>query len=325
MPTLGGFGRLPFNYYKTIQPEYAGVCVLKVIDCGNTVMVYASKQLYFEEIGGESVPVESVGKMKFPGGSIQKLNSELYVNKLTGEVKEFKHQESKGDNLNSVRSSYGRMKAIINCNYETPEQVLFWTLTYQECMTDYKRVSKDMFRFLRLVRKHLYKDFQYVYVKELQSRGAWHVHMLTFHPVPIDKPPCKVLVAGLWGQGLPVAQDCRGFSGDINNLGQYVSPMFAYHGDQSDKLLRLAGIESGAHLWSCSRGIKRPVVYDMPDSVAESFLSERGCKLRSSHSYSFAVDSDCVISGTRTLYNSRVHGFEVLDNSGYVKYLKATY
>ena len=50
------------------------------------------------------------------------------------------------------------------------------TLTYRENVTDFKRASDDLNRFIRSLKGHL-PDLHYVAVPERQEGGAWHWHL----------------------------------------------------------------------------------------------------------------------------------------------------
>lgn len=198
--------------------------------------------------------------------------------------------QTKGDNLDSVRKSFNRLKALINCNYESPESVRFVTLTYAENMTDNDRIRSDMRYFLRNMKRR-FGSFEYIYVKEKQARGAWHMHCVFFFPgeapympnTPDDHP-----VRDAWGHGFV---NVRAFSGDINNLGNYLCAYLTDDAATSKKGARLANYESNIRLYNCSRGVKRPVSYQV--SYEEARLledDENFCLLSESSSVIF--DSD---------------------------------
>ena len=62
-------------------------------------------------------------------------------------------------------------------------------------------------------------------------------------------------VRDAWGHGFVNVQ---GFSGDINNLGNYLCAYLTDDEATGKKGARLANYESGIRLWNCSRGISRP-------------------------------------------------------------------
>lgn len=143
-----------------------GVCeptrYIAVTDCRNTIIVTH-----------ESVAPPDEAR-------IEKVDELHYRVKSTGEMLEYKERsETKGDNHESALKSFARLKSVINCNYECPSWCKYVTLTYRQNMTDNKRISRDLQKFFRKMHRK-YGDFEYIYVKEQQSRGAWHVHMVLF-------------------------------------------------------------------------------------------------------------------------------------------------
>lgn len=189
---------------------------------------------------------------------IEKLSGTHYLVKSSGEVRRYRDRsEVKGDNLDSVRRSMNRLKAVINANCASNESVRFVTLTYAENMTDNGRIRNHMAVFFRRMRE-AYGRFEYVYVKERQGRGAWHMHCVLFFEgeapymanTDDDHP-----VRDAWGHGWVNVQ---GFSGDINNLGNYLAAYLTDDDEAGKKGARLANYESGVRLYNCSRGIRRP-------------------------------------------------------------------
>ncbi len=86
-----------------------------------------------------------------PGIIIEKLNADQYVDKRTGEVKDFTHNTTRADDLISVRQSLKRLRDLINANLTTPETALWVTLTYADNMTDSSKLYEDYRRFWQRV------------------------------------------------------------------------------------------------------------------------------------------------------------------------------
>lgn len=189
---------------------------------------------------------------------VMRVNKWFYYVTTSEEFRPYREPSAtKGDNLASVRKSFNRLKAIINCNYETPESVRYITLTYEENMQDNSRIRDDMRYFVRNMKRR-YGSFEYLYVKEQQRRGAWHMHAVLFFPgvapyMPNDDDDHPVRDA--WGHGFV---NVKGFDGDINNLGNYLCAYLTDDHAESKKGARLCNYESGIRLYNCSRGVKRP-------------------------------------------------------------------
>lgn len=189
----------------------------------------------------------------------ERIDEETYRVVSTGEVRRYgERSEVKGDCRKSVIASFNRLKMLINTNYSKPSCCKFLTLTYAENMNDNSRISRDLERCWK--RLHgLYGPFEYIYVKEKQGRGAWHVHAVLFFereaPFMLNSD-----VANAWGKGFVNVQ---GFSDNINNLGNYLCAYLTDGERNSKKGVRLDNYESGIRLYNCSKGIKRPEVREV--------------------------------------------------------------
>ena len=81
------------------------------------------------------------------GCPIEKLNNECYVDKRTGEIKNFQHKESRINDKASVAQSLTGLRDLINCNLTNPNNALWITLTYAENMTNTVQLYEDYRRF----------------------------------------------------------------------------------------------------------------------------------------------------------------------------------
>lgn len=223
------------------MPVSAPSCYIKMLDCRNTVMFVHCP--FYPPTSPRAIRV----------------NEWFYYVPSSEEFRPYRDKSlTKGDNLDSVRKSFNRLKALINCNYDMPDQIRYITLTYAENMQDNDRLRKDLQPFFRKMHK-VYGDFEYIYVKEQQGRGAWHVHMVLFFPGPAPYMPNTDddhPVRDMWGHGFVNVQ---GFSNDINNLGNYLCAYLTDDKAESKKGGRLVNYESGIRLYNCSRGVRRPV------------------------------------------------------------------
>ena len=154
--------------------------------------------------------------------AIKKLDKETYVKLSTGEIKNFKHNENRKDDLNAVRSSLKRLKDYINTNCTKPQNCRWITLTYAENMKDTKRLYLDFNKFTKRL-KYRYGTLEYIVAMEPQGRGAWHAHLILIFPTVapyIDNAELKEI----WGQGYVSVKQLKG----IDNIGAYLT---AYLGD----------------------------------------------------------------------------------------------
>ena len=232
---------------------------------------------------------------------IKKINANQYIDTRTGEVKDFVHIENRGQAVNEVRKSLGRLRDYINTNVTDISKCKWVTLTYAENMTDTERLYSDFKKFNMRMKYYLSKQgykYEYIVAMEPQGRGAWHAHMLMIFD---SKPPYMdndTVMAKLWGHGYTKTKN---LDGSIDNLGAYLT---AYLGDMElqegieavglsniiDKQNRFkydvseVEIEEGGkkvskafikglrmvlyppkfNIYRCSKGIKKPVViYDL--------------------------------------------------------------
>lgn len=187
---------------------------------------------------------------------IDRINDHCYYVRSTSEIRFYNHGDSgtKSDHVRSIKRAFNNLKKLINCNYDTPDCVRFVTLTYAENMRDNDRISADWRQFVRRCRRR-YGAFRYLYVKEKQGRGAWHLHCLFFFDSPapwMDNSEVRVM----WGQGWVTIEAIKQ---DANNLGNYLCAYMTDDKETGKKGARLLNYESGVRLYNCSRDIYRPV------------------------------------------------------------------
>lgn len=140
---------------------------------------------------------------------IIKLDKRRYLIKSTGEINEFKHSETRKDNLNSLRQSFKRLSYLINANFTGANNELWITMTYAKNMTDHKKASADFDKFLKRLKYFCAKmygktrgHFEYVKAIEPQGRGAWHFHMLIKFPLMKKIYIPNTLYADIWSHGI---------------------------------------------------------------------------------------------------------------------------
>lgn len=237
--------------------------VVKVKNCGNFVEIICNNK-------------------KSNGGIAKKIDNDFYIDRRTGEIKEFQHIENRQDYLRGVAISLMNGRDIINTNITDVSKCRWLTLTYAENMTDTKKLQKDFENFVSACRKK-YGKFEYITCAEPQGRGAWHTHSILIFD---KKAPFMSNddVYNLWAQ--------KGFVSikkldNVDNVGVYLT---AYLGDMSLTDCKKNGIKykktdlknvdvdgkskkfvKGArlsmyppkfHIFRYSKGIKKPTVYE---------------------------------------------------------------
>lgn len=226
---------------------------------------------------------------------IQKLDADTGLDLRTGEVIEFQHNESRAQDKASVAQSLKRLRDIINANTESPDAVLWVTLTYAENMTDSNRLYEDFRRFWQRFSYYLQKRGlprgEYITAAEPQGRGAWHLHALFLFPGKAPFIP-NADMARIWGHGFTKTKRLRG----VDNIGLYLT---AYLGDmelteaisagtlrggrlgetkrESKAVIKGARLHlypAGFNIYRHSRGVKMPQVYKTTERKAREIVGD---------------------------------------------------
>lgn len=244
-------------------------------------------------------------KRRSYGGFITKIDKDRYIDNRTGEVHEFKHGDSRADDLQSVARSLSMGRDLINTNVKDISCCRWCTVTYrqresadQECtpVTDPKRIKIDFQHFIR--RLHIiYGQFEYITAAEPQGSGSWHYHIIFIFP---SKAPYmeNAVVSDAWKQGFVTIKRLD----DVDNVGAYLT---AYLGDMELKEAKDKGIDgsgrikevdykdddgktqkkkyvkgarlhmypSGFHIFRWSKGIEKPLVEITEEQEAQKKVS----------------------------------------------------
>lgn len=141
----------------------------------------------------------------------QKYSQYAYIDKRTGEIKEYK----KHDSLNRNRS-FTKLRQYINANFTGQENEIFLTLTYANPEYERLKVAGDFKKFWKKFKYHN-KNCEYIAIFEPHQTGAWHIHMLIkdFHQkyLYLDINQCNVL----WAHGYIYVEKIR----NNDNIGAY--------------------------------------------------------------------------------------------------------
>ena len=264
---------------------------------------------------GTPVTLKKVGNifevryMKITHGSpIQKLDKDHGVDLRTGELIEFKHNLNRSEDTASVAQSLKRLRDLINANLTDPRKALWVTLTYEENMTDPKRLYQDYRRFWQRLSYYLEKrglpSAEYIIAAEPQGRGAWHLHCLFLFPCKAPFIPNSD-IERMWknqkkdhGKGFTKTKGLTG----IDNPGLYLTAYLGdmelneaiaagnakghisqkdtedEHGNHQKKAIvkgaRMHLYPSGFNLYRCSRGIKKPISYSITEGEAMAIIGD---------------------------------------------------
>ena len=165
-------------------------------------------------------------KNESPGGlyNVVKLNKDKYMIVDTGEVREYKKSENRGQNVEGLKKTFKKIRELINNNFAGAANELHITLTYAENMQDTKKLYDDFRKFMQRFKYRFKYDIDYISVVEPQGRGAWHCHLLIkFNGIDKIYIPNDE-ICSLWGHGFTHTDSLEG----IDNIGAYLS---AYLGD----------------------------------------------------------------------------------------------
>lgn len=118
---------------------------------------------------------------------------------------------------------------IHSCPTEKKPTVKFVTLTFQDNVQDIEVANDEFKKFMKRLNYHLFgvkkNLIKYVVVPELQGRGAWHFHMITFNMPYIKRDE---LIA-LWGNGIMVGIEVvKGDNGEKYDAGRVANYVTKY-------------------------------------------------------------------------------------------------
>lgn len=207
---------------------------------------------------------------------IRRLSKTEYLDKETGEVKEYKFQ-SKGGNSNgsgksdirNLNRSFENLRRLINENFVGNKNELHMVLTYGIEMNDRGRISNDFKKFWKRL-KAKFGKLEYICIYEPFNSGTWHIHVLT------KKTDSDLLyldskdIADIWGYGYVKVNRIR----NNDNIGAYFT-VLVRKGElenESEKSLRLKYYGKNKKLYTKSRGIIIPPLVTVTYEEAEKLL-----------------------------------------------------
>lgn len=225
---------------------------------------------------------------------IQKLDADRYVDKATGEIRDFKRIENRSQSFNSLRQTFKKLRYLINNNFVGAKNELFLTLTYRGDLqtNDHLRIGKDYEKFLKRLKYH-YKDqttIDAIRVIEPHATGNWHLHvLLRFNDLQSIYIPNETLRDDIWGNGWVTIKSLK----DVDNIGAYVSAYLTdvevteeniiglvskeFEFKQADdkwyaKGARLAFYPPGMNIYAKTKGIKYPERKEMSYASAKKIV-----------------------------------------------------
>ena len=219
----------------------------------------------------------------------RKLDANNYMVLETGEVKQYRHTTSRAENIKNVKQSMARLRDLIRANINSPNCCRWVSLTYATVQSDYKKLYEDYRRFNQRFQRYLKRNHnttaEWIAVAEPQARGAWHMHVIYIFK---DKAPFipNDDLAKIWNHGftkikaLKSGDDvalylsaylCDVELGEALESGTQISDIKPQNikvvgeGQDSKAFIkggRLGMYPTGMRLYRCSRGIRKPVVFE---------------------------------------------------------------
>ena len=112
---------------------------------------------------------------------LRPIKGKKYINMETGEIKTYTPSDKfKSDKL-LKRSLNGRVKDLLENNFEGGNSEKFITLTFDDIAVNFNDLTKLMNNFWRRLKRYCNKrnlSLICVYVKEVHKSGNWHIHIL---------------------------------------------------------------------------------------------------------------------------------------------------
>lgn len=263
------------------------------------VFLYEESQVKFKTAGNTREVQFSAGvNNKCP---IRNISKDIYMDKVTGEIKKRKHNENRYQSPKSVRKSINRLMDLIRCNATDSDKCKWITLTYADAMTDHERVYEDGKMFLRRLQNFLdkrsdlsdgQKSFKRITVAEPQGENhhnSWHLHILLIFE---DNAPflSNEAIFKLWGHGITDTHKVYDADGLALYFKVYLTDIeYSDETESEEKVIekivdgkskqfikggRLKYYPTGMPLFSSSRGMERPTVERISNQAAMARVAD---------------------------------------------------
>lgn len=177
--------------------------------------------------------------------NVTRLSKYQYKDNNTGEIKQYNHSEYK--TLENIKQQFKNIPRLIKGYFDCDNTERFITLTYSYIMNKPSNLSYDFKKFIRKIKRR-YGKCRYVYIKEPNGKGSWHIHSLIKR---LDGKPFTItdeLLRKLWGNGYVVSNE---IPYNIYTLPQYFD-VTRY----DDKKSRLIYYPSYLNIYGCSEDMR---------------------------------------------------------------------
>lgn len=134
--------------------------------------------------------------------NITRLSKNHYIDNNTDEIKEY-HNSSK-KSLDNFKKQFKNIPRLIKGYFKGDYTERFITLTYSYVMNNPTLLSYDFKKFIKKIERR-YCKCRYLYIKEPNNQGSWHIHSIIKH---LDELPFNItvdIVRSLWGNGYEIS------------------------------------------------------------------------------------------------------------------------
>ncbi len=222
-----------------------------------------------------------------------RISSNQYINRDTGEIKDYSTTDNRILSVDSLRKTYKRLDWIIKSNFKGEKSEVFLTLGYDSQMNDYETLKQD-FNSFRKKFDRAYPKCEYIVVVEYKGNGDLHLHILI---KSLDNKRLflnRKLLVKLWGQNSVYIKRVRGSLG-VDKLAWYLNPF-----KNKDKFGRLMFYKRNFKIYRRSKGIKTPQVITLTYDEAQKMLNDNNYKEYYSSSYSIVGEYS---NGQKSVFN----------------------
>lgn len=209
-------------------------------------LIYSTKMI----ISGSVVEIYHYGKAQRRGKDAYKSKVASSGGSITNE--EERKMKDEKNIRDAVRRTKQTLRRSINANVgQHGQRDKFFTLTYQNNMTDLEQGNKDFREFIKRLNRKIFKKqsgLKYVCVVERQERGAIHYHVIFFNLpyVPVDD------LTALWGHGFTKINAID----EVDNVGAYVVKYMTKTIDCG--VVEKSAKEKGKKMYFSSRNLNKP-------------------------------------------------------------------
>lgn len=177
--------------------------------------------------------------------NVTRLSKKQYIDNETGEIKKYKYSEYK--TLDNIKQQFKNIPRLIKGYFEGDNTERFITLTYSYVMNEPSILPYDFKKFIRKINRR-YGKCRYIYIKEPNGKGSWHIHSLIKR---LDGKPFNITeeaLRKLWGNGYAVSNE---IPCNIYALSYYFD-ITRY----DDKKLRIIYYPSYLQIYGCSEDMR---------------------------------------------------------------------